>query len=48
MSLNDRLEGFHEIRKVYFYYHHRWHHFMVYRMHASSDKILEIERRSEK
>jgi len=46
MSLNDRLEGFHEIRKIHFYYNPGWYHFMVYRMHASSDKILENERRN--
>ena len=48
MSLNDRLEDFHEIRKIYFYYHHRWNYFMVYRMYASSDKILEDGRKNER
>lgn len=48
MSLNDRLEDFYEIRKIHFYDYYRQYHFMVYRMYASSEKVLESERRNEK
>jgi len=48
MSLNERLEDFHETIKIYFYYHHRWYCFMVYRMHAASNEVLEDGRRNER
>jgi len=48
MSLNDGLEGFNEIRKIHFYYNPGWYYFMVYRMHAASDKLLKDERRNER
>jgi len=46
MSLNDRLEDFHENFEIHFYYNPEGDRFVVYRMHASSDKILEGERRN--
>ncbi len=47
MSLNDGLEEFHENFEIHFYYNPGRYRFVVYRMHAASNKVLEDGRRDE-